>query len=334
MTPNSDGLAVPRHLVFVLKDGSFVVQWEIDRVQDLLTGETHPFRDVEYGHAITDQELNHLRDAASVAGYDPAYVWLYALPEGERRLRVREETPGRVKYFYLNTTLPGQYLQQVQQRLQQLGLDEKYAARERLGLIAIVRQDGNPFARLVEAENAQQALRRAAPKLLADAAVAFIEYDAHSAPPGEDLSSMDVLDLDTLIASQTGSLAGEGKVVVGADRDEQFLATLGDTLADVGVRFIPATSGQQALRTIEDLKPDLVLMDLILPDTHAWQILARMRANQTVAKIPVIIITALGTQTDQVFALTVAKVHDYLVKPVAPGRLRQSVWTALKGLSA
>mgnify|MGYP005837109231 CR=1 FL=1 len=332
MTRKLDGSPIPRHLIFVLRDGSFVVQWDAEHVQDMFTGTQRPFRDAEYGHAITDFELETLRDSGRVAHFDRAYVWLHALPEGERfaKFRTREKVSGRVKRFYLNTTLPGEYLQQVQSRLQELGLQKWYTAREQSGLVAIVKQDGRPFTRLAEAEAAQNMLRRAAPQLLKDAAVAFMEFNTHRAPPGDDFNTVDVLDLDTLIASQTQTFTHEHKIVVGVDQDEDFLSETAEIMNALGVEFFPVTTGQKALHTIEDLEPDLVLMDLVLPDTHAWEILAKMKANQALAKIPVIIVSALGTQADQVFALTVAKVSDYLVKPVAPGRLRQSVWAALK----
>ncbi len=332
MTRTYDGSPVARHLVFVLQNGAFVVQWDTDHIQDILTGLQHQFQDKDYGHAITDFELEQLRDAGRVANFNRSYVWLHALPEGQRfsRFQVRQETAGRIRQYYLNTTLPGQYLKHVQQRLQELGLSKQYMARDEGGLVAIMQQDGEPFNRLAEAEVAQNVLRRAAPQFLQDAAVAFMEFNTHSVPPGDTFDEVNVLDFETLVASQTETLANEGRVVVGVDRDEDFLQTAKKMMDTLGVEFVAMTSGRQALHTIEDLEPDLVLMDLVLSDSHAWEILAKMKANQALVNIPVIIVSGLGSQADQVFALTVAKAHDYLVKPVAPGRLRQSVWTALK----
>jgi CheY-like chemotaxis protein len=333
MTRKLDGAPVPRHLVFVMKDGAFVVQWDADQVQELLTGNLRPFHDLDYGHNITDYELDQLRDSGRVAHYNRAYVWLNALPEGQRfaRLPIRSEAHERVKHFYLNTTLPIEYLDQVQRRLEELGLREKYTARENFGLVAIMNEDGTPFTRLTDIENAQNILRQAAPQLLGDVAVAFIEYTAQARPHGPDFE-VDLLDLDALIASQTETFAGKGKVVVGIDQDRDFSKTLRDTMDALGVEFIPVTTGQEALRAVEDMKPDLVLLDLVMPDTHAWEIVAKIRANRALANTPVIIISPHNTPAEQeTFALTVAKVRDYLVKPVAPGLLRQSIWSVLRG---
>ncbi len=331
MTRRFDGSPIARHLIFTLQDGSFVVQWDQNRVQDLLSGRLVPFEDKDYGHAITDFELDQLRDAGRLSHYDRSFIWLHALPEGDRfaHFQVRQETSGRVRYFYLNTTLPKEYLDMVHRRLEELGLQESYTAREEGGLVAIMNQDGHPFTRLADVEGAQNMLRRAAPQLLQDAAVAFVEFNTRSAPPGTNLDEVEVLDLETLIASQTESVE-DGRLVIGVDRDQGFLNDTEKTMRDMGIEFVGVTTGQEALYTIEDLEPDVVLMDLVMPDTHAWQILAQMRANKALVKVPVIIISSLASQSDQVFALTVAKVHDFLVKPVAPSELRKSIWTALK----
>ncbi|MBN2471149.1 MAG: response regulator [Anaerolineae bacterium] len=331
MTHHPDGTPIVRHLVFVLNNGTFVVQWENERVQDIFSGAVLPFEDRLYGHAITDNELEHLRKAGRIAGYDRSYVWLHPLPESERfsRFTVQEESSERVRHYYLNTTLPHEQLESVRWHLHELGLDAQYSVQEQGEIVAIMNREGQPFARLADAENALNVLQRAASDLLKDAAVAFVEHKAPSHPPGDTLDQVDVLDLDSLIASQTRKISSGNRVIVGIDQDEDFLAETAAVIADVGAEFVPLTSGQEALHTIEDLEPDLVIMELVLPDAHAWQILARMRANQALAAIPVIIVSAVGSPADQVFALTVARVHDYLVKPVSSGELRRSIWMAI-----
>ncbi|NPV68983.1 MAG: response regulator [Anaerolineae bacterium] len=332
MTRHYDGAPIARHLVFILRDGTFVVQWDADRVQDLLSGRLLPFQDSDYGHPVSDADLERLREAGRVSHFDRAYVWLHALPEQQRfsEFSVREETTGRTRYFYVNTILPESELARIEHSLQELGLHTRFRACEQGGLVAIMNQDGQPFSHLSDAEYAQDLLRQAAPQLLQDATVAFVEFDTRRVISRDDRNRIAVADLDTLIASQTERIADPDRTVVGIDNDEEFLSLAAATMRDLGVAFVPvATSGQDGLVTVEDLVPDLVVMSLVMPDIHAWQILARMRANQALAHIPVIIVSAQGTQSDQIFALTVAKVHDFLPKPVAPSELRRSVWMAL-----
>ena len=332
MTRHVDGTPIARHLIFALNDGTLVVQWDNERVQAIFSGNMLPFEDRAYGHAVTDAELDQLTEAGRISGYDRSYVWLHALPEGERfdRFSIREETRARARHYYLNTTLTTDHLNAVRQQLQTLGLDTQFTAQEHGELVAVMNKDGHPFVRLSEAENAHNVLRRAAGELLQDIAVAFVEFSAHSAPTGDTLETMEILDLETLIASQTRRLGSDSRTIVGVDQDEAFLTSTASTIEALGATFVPVMSGQEALHVIEDLEPDLVIMELMMSDAHAWQILARMRANQALASIPVIIVSNVESSADQVFALTVAHVHDYLVKPISPGELRKSIWTAIQ----
>ncbi len=330
--PRRSGSPVPRHFVFVMEDGTYAVQWDVDVVQDLYTGESRDFHDLDYGHPITDFELEQLKSAGLVEHYDRHYVWLYALPERDRfeALPVRERKTGRVKYYYLNTALPPYALAAVRKGLARVGLDDRYSAEKRMGLVAIMNKNGEPFEKLADAETAQTLLKRALPELMKDVAVAFVEVDVSGKPSGESLDDVDVLDLDTLIMAQTQRIS-EPKTVVCVEDDEDFLEIVGQVLQDLNVEFVPVTTGRDAVNVIEDLVPDVVVLDLMMPDMHGWEVIARMRSNEELAGIPVIIVTALSSEQDKVFALRVAKVHDYLTKPISPARLRQSVWTAING---
>ncbi len=79
MTQHYTGFPVPRHTVIALKDGTFAVQWDDKRVQDLLTGEYLPFDRKQISHTITDPELDRLISAGSVEHYNQQFVWLYSL---------------------------------------------------------------------------------------------------------------------------------------------------------------------------------------------------------------------------------------------------------------
>jgi DNA-binding response OmpR family regulator len=93
--------------------------------------------------------------------------------------------------------------------------------------------------------------------------------------------------------------------------------------------LISAESGQGGLDAIHAHQPDLVILDLMLPDMNGWEVFVAMRAAPATAEIPVIILSSAGTRHDRSFSLQVAQVHDYLVKPCLPSRLRASVASAL-----
>jgi CheY-like chemotaxis protein len=72
-------------------------------------------------------------------------------------------------------------------------------------------------------------------------------------------------------------------------------------------------------------------MELQLPDMHGYELIAKVREIGSSTPIHVIVLAeAHATEADQVFALTIAKVDSYLVKPIKLPQLRQNIWTALK----
>lgn len=84
-------------------------------------------------------------------------------------------------------------------------------------------------------------------------------------------------------------------------------------------------SGRDGLKVIEESIPDLVLLDLMMPDMDGWEVFQSMRANEAMRDIPVIVITAKAQSIDKVLGLHIAKVNDYITKPFAPNELIQSI---------
>jgi two-component system, OmpR family, response regulator VicR len=72
-------------------------------------------------------------------------------------------------------------------------------------------------------------------------------------------------------------------------------------------------------------RPDLVLLDLMMPDMDGWEVYRHMKANKELANIPVIIVTAKAQSIDKALGLKVAKVDDYITKPFGPQELLESV---------
>ncbi len=78
------GMPVARSLVFVLKRGDIVVDWGDGRVQDILTGEFIRYHESDFDRAVTDGDLNSLRNSGRLEGYDARTVFLRPLPEPPR----------------------------------------------------------------------------------------------------------------------------------------------------------------------------------------------------------------------------------------------------------
>ncbi|MFQ5406883.1 MAG: PleD family two-component system response regulator [Anaerolineales bacterium] len=119
------------------------------------------------------------------------------------------------------------------------------------------------------------------------------------------------------------------KKIVCIEDDRDFLDLLLLMLEGENTDVIAAFGGAEGFETIRRERPDLILLDLMMPDMHGWEVYMKMKADDELRNIPVIVVTALGTRYDKTFGLNVAKVNDYITKPFLPSHLRQSVDAAL-----
>ena len=96
-------------------------------------------------------------------------------------------------------------------------------------------------------------------------------------------------------------------------------------LSRKGYEVIGAAGGREGLDIIRDMVPDLVLLDLMMPDIEGWDVYQQIRADDTTKHIPVIVVTAKAQNIDKVLGLHIAKVNDYISKPFSPQDLVTSV---------
>ena len=89
--------------------------------------------------------------------------------------------------------------------------------------------------------------------------------------------------------------------------------------------LIGAVGGREGLNTVRKVKPDLVLLDLMMPDMDGWEVYQQMKADEDLNDIPVIVVTAKAQSIDKVLGLHIAKVDDYVTKPFGPQELLASV---------
>lgn len=319
------GSAIARHQVFSLADGTFVVQWDEKRVQELFSGR---YRDYDhrrdYGHAVTDYELKQLKAAGRVEHHNKNYVWLYALPETGRFGVLKVMGRGdRVHAYYLSTTLPKSQLQNVQTTLRTLALTDDFQARTRSSVVVILGKNGKPFANVEEAESAQATLSAQAPEVFGDLTVAFIEIDVRSVQRAFSTREEETLSLDELIASQADTTVTAGHQVVLALTQSEERAAFGTLFVDLKLEVKEAASGAEALELVEDYHPDLFVMDLILPDMHGYQLISKIKEIETLREMPIMIVTSEAN-----LSMTVAKV-EYMTRPVSIARLRHNVWKML-----
>jgi DNA-binding response OmpR family regulator len=97
-----------------------------------------------------------------------------------------------------------------------------------------------------------------------------------------------------------------------------------------GFEVLGAVGGEEGLDAIRREKPDLILLDLMMPDVDGWEVYRQMKADEELQKIPVVVVTAKAQSIDKVLGLHIAKVDDYITKPFGPNDLVQSVENVLK----
>jgi two-component system, OmpR family, response regulator VicR len=92
-----------------------------------------------------------------------------------------------------------------------------------------------------------------------------------------------------------------------------------------GFEISGANGGKEGLAIIRKDHPDLVLLDLMMPQMDGWEVYQQMKADQATKDIPVIVVTAKAQSIDKVLGLHIAKVDDYITKPFSPQELLASV---------
>ena len=91
-----------------------------------------------------------------------------------------------------------------------------------------------------------------------------------------------------------------------------------------------ATGGVEGLKMLHKEKPDLILLDLMMPDMDGWEVYQQIKADEKTRDIPVIVVTAKAQSIDKVLGLHIAKVDDYIAKPFSPQELLDSIEKVLQ----
>ena len=117
----------------------------------------------------------------------------------------------------------------------------------------------------------------------------------------------------------------DAKRLVYVEDDLEMIDLVRLILGRKGYEVLGANGGREGLDLIRRVVPNLVLLDLMMPDMHGWDVYQQMKADETTHDIPVIVVTAKAQNIDKVLGLHIAKVDDYISKPFSPQELVDSV---------
>lgn len=121
----------------------------------------------------------------------------------------------------------------------------------------------------------------------------------------------------------------EKKTVLVVEDEEDILALLHFNLIKAGYEVICAADGEEGLRKIEEKQPDLLLLDLMLPGIGGLEICRILRSEEKTAKLPIIMLTARGEESDVVQGLEMGA-DDYMTKPFSIKVLLARIQTVLR----
>lgn len=114
------------------------------------------------------------------------------------------------------------------------------------------------------------------------------------------------------------------KTIVVVDDEPSIGRVVQFKLEKEGFKVHVATDGIEGLAKIQSEKPDLVLLDIMMPGMDGFEVCQRMKENPRTAKIPVIVLTARGQAPDRIRGKELG-IIDFFTKPFSPTRLLEKV---------
>jgi two-component system, cell cycle response regulator len=117
------------------------------------------------------------------------------------------------------------------------------------------------------------------------------------------------------------------KILIADDMPEN-VEFLKETVSKWNYEALTAHNGMEALRVARESNPDLILLDIIMPDLTGYEVCRELKMQSETADIPVILLTAKGEIFDRVDGLTTGT-HDYITRPFHKKELKARIETAL-----
>jgi DNA-binding response OmpR family regulator len=117
-------------------------------------------------------------------------------------------------------------------------------------------------------------------------------------------------------------------LVLVADDDRDILQLVSFRLERADYEVVQANDGEEALRLVKELRPDLAVLDLMMPKLNGYEVTREIRRDEETKAIPVILLTARVQEADVARGFE-AGADDYLKKPFSPQELRARVQAIL-----
>ncbi len=116
----------------------------------------------------------------------------------------------------------------------------------------------------------------------------------------------------------------ESKTILIVDDEPYMIRLLQHHVERAGYQMVKAVNGREALEKVEAEKPDLIIMDVMMPELNGLEVLSQIRQKSETARLPVIIMTANAQRFTKEEAET-AGVSAFLTKPFSPTQLMEEI---------
>lgn len=117
--------------------------------------------------------------------------------------------------------------------------------------------------------------------------------------------------------------------ILAVEDDKNISKLIKYNLEKEGFTCLTAYSGEEALESLKKIKPDLIVLDIMLPGIDGLEVCRRIRQEKELSTLPIIMLTAKGEEVDRIVGLELGA-DDYMVKPFSPRELILRIKAILK----
>ncbi len=114
-------------------------------------------------------------------------------------------------------------------------------------------------------------------------------------------------------------------LVMIVDDDPDIVSILKIFLRKKGYDTIESLSGEECLKKVDYVRPDIIVMDVMMPGIGGWDACKRLKENKSTSSIPVVILSVMGEKRDKKKSIEYAHADEHLTKPVDTKKLYETL---------
>ncbi len=137
---------------------------------------------------------------------------------------------------------------------------------------------------------------------------------------------------ESKLLAKYASSASNNRTILVIDDEEAFCDVVCEILDSIGYKTEQAYNARQAIALLQEITPDLILTDVMMPELDGLTFIRRLRSEPKWSEIPIIIVSAKATKDDRKEA-DHAGADGYLIKPFSSHELEEMITTTLSSLA-